>query len=553
VVVSPLRVGAAVGALRVDESARRAMAGMSSALVTDFPLEVGRGVTLSLSRFEVLTPDAVVVEGTERGDRAAARPDVQLWRGEVWGEPGSRVFLSLSPWGASGYVRSGGVTRIVSSGPMGASAVRVFEPGAAGAELNLGEPVCGGIVDVPGAPPAVPAPAVVDASPPWTCRAFRVAIDCDYEFTQWLFGGDASASAAYVVTLLGAVSEIYQRDTNVAIQVSYLRTWTSVFDPYTATNLSAELPEFQNYWNANMGAVDRDLAHLLSGRSLGGGIAYGNVACYPGYGYAMSSHLNGFFPYPLQDHNAQNWDVNVVAHEMGHNLGSRHTHDPAQYSPPIDGCGNAYLNPPLPQDCSQAWNGTIMSYCHLCPGGETNINLTFGPRVSAAIRGYLDGAVPGCGSYPTLSIAQQPVPETVAVGASAGFSVGVNGNAPLTYQWRRDGVAMADGERVRGATGPALVIDPVQAGDAGAYDVVVGNFCGTVTSGAAGLTVGSSCYANCDGSTAEPVLNILDFSCFMARFASGDSYANCDGSTGAPTLTVNDFICFQGAFVAGRR
>ena len=29
------------------------------------------------------------------------------------------------------------------------------------------------------------------------------------------------------------------------------------------------------------------------------------------------------------------------------------------------------------------------------------------------------------------------------------------------------------------------------------------------------------CYANCDGSTAAPVLNVLDFSCFLNRFASG--------------------------------
>ena len=59
------------------------------------------------------------------------------------------------------------------------------------------------------------------------------------------------------------------------------------------------------------------------------------------------------------------------------------------------------------------------------------------------------------------------------------------------------------------------------------------------------------CYANCDGSTIAPVLNINDFICFQQKFAAGDSYANCDSSTAAPVLNVNDFICFQQKFAAG--
>jgi hypothetical protein len=65
------------------------------------------------------------------------------------------------------------------------------------------------------------------------------------------------------------------------------------------------------------------------------------------------------------------------------------------------------------------------------------------------------------------------------------------------------------------------------------------------------ILAAASCYANCDGSTTPPVLNINDYICFQSRFASGDSYANCDGSTAAPILNVNDFICFQSAFAQG--
>ncbi|MFN0133717.1 MAG: GC-type dockerin domain-anchored protein [Phycisphaerales bacterium] len=64
-------------------------------------------------------------------------------------------------------------------------------------------------------------------------------------------------------------------------------------------------------------------------------------------------------------------------------------------------------------------------------------------------------------------------------------------------------------------------------------------------------TVPSACYANCDASSTTPVLNVNDFTCFLNRFAAGDSYANCDGSTVPPLLNVNDFTCFLNLFAGG--
>lgn len=70
----------------------------------------------------------------------------------------------------------------------------------------------------------------------------------------------------------------------------------------------------------------------------------------------------------------------------------------------------------------------------------------------------------------------------------------------------------------------------------------------------------SGCYANCDGSTTFPILNVDDFTCFIDRFAAAQQlpheaqvlhYANCDNSTTAPVLNVDDFTCFIAAFAAG--
>jgi hypothetical protein len=64
-------------------------------------------------------------------------------------------------------------------------------------------------------------------------------------------------------------------------------------------------------------------------------------------------------------------------------------------------------------------------------------------------------------------------------------------------------------------------------------------------------TVAAACYANCDGSTTAPLLNVTDFTCFLQKFAQGDSYANCDGSTSMPVLNVTDFTCFLQKFAQG--
>ncbi len=62
---------------------------------------------------------------------------------------------------------------------------------------------------------------------------------------------------------------------------------------------------------------------------------------------------------------------------------------------------------------------------------------------------------------------------------------------------------------------------------------------------------GGPCYANCDGSTSNPVLTANDFQCFLNKYAANESGANCDGSTSNPVLTANDFQCFLNVYAAG--
>lgn len=82
---------------------------------------------------------------------------------------------------------------------------------------------------------------------------------------------------------------------------------------------------------------------------------------------------------------------------------------------------------------------------------------------------------------PTIST--QPQHQIVTAGSDATFSVRATGAPPLTYQWRRDGLEISAG------TNSSLVISNAQPLDNGAYDVVVANSIGAVTSQPAFMTV----------------------------------------------------------------
>ena len=80
-------------------------------------------------------------------------------------------------------------------------------------------------------------------------------------------------------------------------------------------------------------------------------------------------------------------------------------------------------------------------------------------------------------------ITVQPASQAKNPGDSATFSVTAAGTFPLSYQWRKDGLAQA------GATQSSLALTNLQGSDAGSYDVVVSNAWGSVTSAAALLSV----------------------------------------------------------------
>lgn len=80
-------------------------------------------------------------------------------------------------------------------------------------------------------------------------------------------------------------------------------------------------------------------------------------------------------------------------------------------------------------------------------------------------------------------ISTQPQSQSVNDGTTVSLTVVASGTGPLTYQWKKNDVA------IDGATADTLTFDPAHPADAGSYTVVVTNLGGSITSDAAVLAV----------------------------------------------------------------
>jgi hypothetical protein len=104
-----------------------------------------------------------------------------------------------------------------------------------------------------------------------------------------------------------------------------------------------------------------------------------------------------------------------------------------------------------------------------------NLNFPTPATAQATITIYLPNAPP--------IITSQPQDQSVLVGSNAIFQAEVSGTPPLNFQWLRSGTNLP------GAIAPMLAFNSVQPDDAGAFQLLVGNAYGSVTSAVAWLTV----------------------------------------------------------------
>ena len=206
------------------------------------------------------------------------------------------------------------------------------------------------------------------------------------------------------------------------------------------TGLTGNEPDLAGYWNFDDG-LGKDLTAYGNDCSLFGGAQIIHVD-NPGLGPEVTVELSAVGPFQL----------NLVPLFNGCVLSAF-----------MDLKGTGSLAPGDPQTAP----GTPIDFT----ASVTGVNLTL---------------------YDPPAIQSQPTNVTVTAGGTAVLSVAATGAAPLSYQWEKLGVPLANGARISGAQTAQLQISPAQLGDEGPYTVVVTNLVGAIRSAPIALLVPST-------------------------------------------------------------
>lgn len=205
-------------------------------------------------------------------------------------------------------------------------------------------------------------------------------VSVDFELTYNVFTqfGGVAAATNFITSVFSTSKAIFLAEgIDISIKLVYVWTTPDGYDPKQATALT----QLSNKRGSDP-SFTATFVQLIQIQGGNGGIAYlGPVACGPLKSYrfsvaAIQPNAGGSTVY--------NWNVEVITHEIGHNMGSNHTHWCGWQGGPIDNCytQEGSCNPgPTPAP----GGGTIMSYCHLRSIGIRFVN-GFGPQPGNAIR-----------------------------------------------------------------------------------------------------------------------------------------------------------------------
>lgn len=485
--------------------------------------------SLSLQRFDVFEDGARVFVHGDEGTDIVAPPRHQYFRGEVDGLDGSRAFVSVREDGrVSGIVGFEGrywrleppATRqpgqpLLSEIDLSAADMPADHPGfsCASDQLPDVDAFDRHIEPLRQAPPRFTGLRGGDAT-----YYASIGLATDYELFQRF--NDVNAMMTYIADLFAYISAIYEAEVDTHLVIADTDIWTTDNDPWQSTSAGCQLSEFARYWNNTHPDRPRTIGHFLSGKNAGGGVAWVGVLCSGSWSsdpnpncpelgtqrdrfggpYGVSSGISNRFNV---DNPVMVWDIMVVAHEIGHNFNSGHTHcykGIGGSDEPVDKCatggGSCHTGETeLPCDTPGAGCATIMSYCHGQSGGIRNVSPTFGrnhgfgvlpDRVPDRMNAHViaraannPDCLPQACFAPTIT--RQPTSTSACVADTVVFSV--EHSFGSRYQWRKDG------QDLSGETNASLQLSIADNQQAGSYTCVVSNDCSSTQSEAAVLTL----------------------------------------------------------------
>ncbi len=273
-------------------------------------------------------------------------------------------------------------------------------------------------------------------------KKVSVYIECDNHLYKNL--GSSSARVSDFTTGLFNIVSILYKNEEVELEISEIKIWSTP-DPYPNTSAKKARNDFASRLNGNFNG---DIAHLLSnykvnGTPPNGGSANIDVLCDKDIAVSYTNVTTSYLNYPTFS-----WTAYAVTHEIGHNLGSPHTHSCLWPTGPIDNCwcpeGGCTQGP------EPTSSGTIMSYCHLDPGWTTSCSLSsdnpgisfsagFGRQPGDLIRNKIANA--SCLSNYTpvvipFTAAASVRNETCFEEKNGSITLDLeNGSSPYTYKW----------------------------------------------------------------------------------------------------------------------
>ena len=200
-------------------------------------------------------------------------------------------------------------------------------------------------------------------------KTYSYKVDIYLEIDQRLVdqtGGTLQSALDYIDDLTAGGNLIYEKEIDTHLEiigVDLVDRYDSSVNTIGALNLLVNAR--RNGGSDGGWPEGADLVHALLAARLGGGVAYLSAVCNQFIGFGVSANIVNEYDV---DNNPEQmvWDIVVFTHELGHNFGTRHTHDIRGFDPLVDQCG---VEPRCSVEMSDEDDeATIMSYCHLCEG-----------------------------------------------------------------------------------------------------------------------------------------------------------------------------------------
>ena len=252
---------------------------------------------------------------------AAEYPEIKSYVAEGVENPGTRVYFSLSPLGFKSMTLKPGKP-IVFIEPVTADMKTYSVYSKIDYKTALTTIECSVIDEAVSTigNTAYARPNADDAK----LRTFRLALSCTGEYTTY-FGGTKALALAGMNNTLTRCNGIFETDFGlrlvlIATNDNVIYT-SSITDPYSdSTSMSNWNSQLQSTLTSVIGEANYDIGHLLG--ATGGGGNAGCIGCVCINGQKGSGYTSPSSGIPAGD----NFDIDYVAHEMGHQLGANHTY-----------------------------------------------------------------------------------------------------------------------------------------------------------------------------------------------------------------------------------